>query len=207
MLQLTLMLLLHRQLPQVIYQLVGNLGLRKKNKQMKKLVMLSLLVVISTSCFSQTDTVFKKQQRGFLFLSDYNYLYDYNGTHRRPLGFHDFFYPVKDFNTKLLEDTNVNIGFKNGMRVDFIENRSQLKIKAKSFECIDTSHCYEFRKFYVIPVIIDYSSFEDYEPFVCRRNFYEVQVINGSRLRFEYMHKAIRLIKIKAFPANSRQDD
>jgi len=174
---------------------------------MKNLIILSLLVIISISCFSQPDTVFKKQQRGFLFLSYYNYLYDYDGGHRRPLGFHDFFYPVKDFNEQLLKDNNVNIVFKNGMRVDFIENRSRLKIKAKNFECIDTSHCYEFGKFYVIPVLIDYALFEDYEPFVCRRNFYEVQVTNGSRLRFEYTHKAIRLIKVKAFSANSRQDD
>lgn len=170
----------------------------KKNKQMKSLVMLSLFLVISISCFSQTDTVFKKQQIGFLFLSDYNYLYDYDGIGPRPLGFHDFFYPAKDFNAKLLEDSNVIIVFKNGVRVDFIENRKQLKIKAKSFECIDTSHCYEFGKFYVVPVIIDYDFFEDNHPFVCRRNFYELQVTNGSRLRFEYMHKAIRLIKVRA---------
>ncbi|MFI5128417.1 MAG: hypothetical protein ACHQFX_00435 [Chitinophagales bacterium] len=148
-------------------------------------------------CSAQEDTTLVKKQKGFLFLSSYNYLYDYDGVHARPVGFHDFFYPVNYFNLRMLEDSNISIVFKNGIRVNFLNNRNQLKAKAKKMQCADTSHCYEYDKFYIIPVVIDYKYFSDNWPLICGRNFYEVQVPKGSKARFEYLHKALMPMNIK----------
>jgi hypothetical protein len=177
----------------LIYQQVGNQEeeLHRKNKQMKKFGVI-ILLINSLYCFGQNDTTIVKKQKGFLFLSEYNYLYDYDGGHIRPLGFHDFFFPSDCINVKCFLDSNINIVFRKGLRIDSIsKNRKLLKGKASLFLSIDTSGCYRYDKFYVIPVEIDYLLFEDYEPYVCRRNYFELQVKNGSKLRFEYLHKAI----------------
>ena len=147
-------------------------------------------------CYGQTDTLIKKHQKGFLFLTNHNYQYDWEGAEIRKLGFHDFFFPSECIDTRCFLDSNINLLFKNGIRVDYINNRKQLKNKATVVSCIDTSYCYEYDRFYVIPVVVDYKIFEDYEPFVCRRNYFELQVKNGSRLRFEYLHKAIKPLRI-----------
>lgn len=160
-----------------------------------KYILLPILLLISVSSFAQ-DTVIVKKQKGFLFLTDYNYQYDWDSSEIRPLGFHDFFYPVKNFDNSLLCDSNINVLFKNGVRVDFINNRKPLKEKAMSFTGKDTSNCYQFNKFYILQVEIEYKIFEDYEPYVCRRNSYELQIVNGSKLRFEYLHKAIKPLRI-----------
>lgn len=163
---------------------------------MKRIVISIALFLFCSYCFGQTDTLIKKQQKGFLFLTNYNYQYDCDGCEVRSLGFHDFFFPSDCVNAKCFLDSNINILFKNGIRVDFINNRKSLKSKASVFSCIDTSKCYLYDQFYIIPVVVDYKIFEDYEPFVCRRNYFELQVINGSKLRFEYLHKAIKPLRI-----------
>lgn len=152
---------------------------------------------ISLDCIAQTDTIAVKNQKGFLFLSSHNYLYDYDSTYFRRLGFHDFFFPCEDPGEKLFLDSNISIVFRQGLRVDSIShNRPLLKKKAALLSCIDTSNCYKYDKFYIIPVTINYRVYQDNRPFVCDRNYYELQVINGARLRFEYQHKAIRSIQI-----------
>ena len=147
-------------------------------------------------CFAQADTLIMKQQKGFLFLTNYNYQYDCNGCEVRSLGFHDFFSPSDCINPKCFLDSNMTTVFKNGLRVEFIKNRKPLKDKAAVFACIDTSRCYSFDRFYIIPVTIDYKIFSDYAPYVCRRNYYELEVVKGGRFRFEYLHQAIKPFQI-----------
>ena len=175
-----------------------------ENNRMKHFLVLAFLT-FSISSFSH-DTVEVLKQKGFLFLTNYNYRYDWVGGESRPLGFHDFFYPIKDFDTKILNDSNIQIVFKNGLRVDFINDRKTLKAKAKLFNCFDSSHCYEFYRFYIIPVEIDYKLYEDNWPFICRRNYYELQVERGSSIRFEYLHKAILLTRIKTASENKNKE-
>ncbi len=164
---------------------------------------ISIIFLISLQGISQDTTLIEKQ-KGFLFLTSYNYQYDWKGGESKPLGFHDFFYPVSDFHSKIMLDSNLKIEFKNGVRVDFINGRDLLKNKARVIPCSDTSKCYEFYRFFVLPVLIDYKISEDYEPYVCRRNFYELQVDNGAVLRFEYLHKAIVPIKITPLSENCK---
>jgi hypothetical protein len=169
---------------------------------MKKNLIILISLTFCFSSFSQTDTMMIKKQKGFLFLSNYNYLYDYEQGEVKSVGFFDFFYPSEHFDSKCLLDSNKNTVFKNGIRVEFFKDRKQLKKKAMLFNCVDTSKCYLFENFYVLPVTIDYKIYQDYEPFLCRRNFYELQVINGSKLRFEYLHKAISILRIaESLPA------
>jgi hypothetical protein len=167
---------------------------------MKYLIIITFFLIDSLCCLGQNDTSIVKKQKGFLFLSAYNYMYDYDGGHIKPLGFHDFFYPSSCIDIKCILDSNVNFIFKNGIRVDFFKSRKGIKLKGSSINCIDTSKCYGYNNFYVIPVELDYKLFEDYEPYICRRNFYEIQVASGSKLRFEYLHMAILPIKIVVLP-------
>ena len=160
-------------------------------------VLIVILLFIYVNGFAQTDTILIRKQRGFLFLSNNNYLYDYGGSHSRPLGFHDFFFPINCLNVNCFSDSNMSIIYKRGLRIDLVgDKRKLLKKRAAAYSCIDTSNCYEFDKFYVIPVTIDYKMFEDYEPFVCRRNYFELRVKDGCNLRFEYLHKAINPVVI-----------
>lgn len=149
--------------------------------------------------YGQADTVMVKAQKGFLFLSNYNFQYDYDGGEIRRLGFHDFFFPTESCDFKCLSDTGKGIVFKNGFRVDAIIDRKGLKLKAELFRCIDTTRCYEYDRFYIVPVILNYKLFRDYEPLICRRNYYELRVLDGASLRFEYKHEAITPTKIKVW--------
>jgi hypothetical protein len=45
----------------------------------------------------------------------------------RPTGFYDYFFPAENFDIKSLSDSNRNIIFKNGIRVDFFQGRRSLK--------------------------------------------------------------------------------
>ena len=171
----------------------------------KYLVLLLLLLSEMTIAFSQTDTVIVKKQKGFLFISDYNYQYDYDGSHMRPLGFHDFFFPSNCLNISCFLDSNKAITFKNGLRVDFIMGRSGIKTSSMEVHCTDTSDCYKYKKFYIVPVAIDYKLFEDYEPYVCYRNYYQIQIEKGSFMRFEYLHKAILPIRLEVLQGAKKQ--
>ncbi|GEM_PF-1577760 len=167
---------------------------------MKKILFIvTLLVRLVIVSYGQSDTNVVKEQKGFLFLTNYNYQYDWIGqTEIRPLGFHDFFFPVSNFDSTWFAEPNMTIAFKNGLRVDYIHNRLPLKEAAHLYQGKDTSDCYEYEQFYVIPVTISYKQFKDYEPFVCRRNYFDIQVKEGASLHFEYQHQVIKPISIKA---------
>lgn len=174
-----------------MFNLVGNhVKLLQKNKTMKRLTNITIFLFVSFSCFSQ-DTVLVKKQKGFLFLSKYSYSEnnEYPGE-IKDLGFNDFFFPTNSFSEKLLADSNLFITFKNGIRLEELPNRRKIKKAATQFYCVDTSLCYKNDIFYIIPIIMEGSSY-DYNFEDCRRNYFELQVKNGSKLRFEYLHKAV----------------
>jgi hypothetical protein len=166
---------------------------------MKQLTSITIFLFISFSCFSQ-DTVLVKKQKGFLFLSKYTYSEnnEYPGE-IKDLGFNDFFFPTNCFSEKLFADSNLFITFKNGIRIEELPDRKKIKKAAVKFYCLDSSLCYKNDIFYIIPVIIEgkrYNyNFED-----CRRNYYELEVKDGSRIRFEYLHTAMFPIKITIPP-------
>jgi hypothetical protein len=164
-----------------------------------KTINIIIFFFITFNCFSQ-DTVLVKKQKGFLFLSKYTYSEnnEYPGE-IKDLGFNDFFFPTNCFSDKLFADSNLFITFKNGIRIEELPNRKKLKKAAVKFYCIDSSSCYKNDIFYIVPVIIEGKrygyNFED-----CRRNYYELQVTGGSKLRFEYLHMAILPILIASLP-------
>ncbi|RQO31108.1 hypothetical protein DBR32_10410 [Taibaiella sp. KBW10] len=163
----------------------------------KTITIISLLVSSVFISTAQSDTIVVKEQKGFLFLSTYNYLYDYRGEEMRLLGFHDFFFPVSDFDSNWLTEPNIAISFKKGLRVDSIHNRLPLKNAAFLYKGKDSSDCYEYEQFYILPVIISYKVYSDNWPFVCSRNYFDIQVNDGASLHFEYQHQAIKPIGIK----------
>jgi hypothetical protein len=158
------------------------------------MINLSLLLCV---CHGQSDTIIKKQQKGFLFLSAFNGRYEEFGGHMRPVGFHDFFYPLKDFNEQLFSDSVV---FTDGIRMDFIIGRYGSKKNAIRIYGKDTSRCYHYDSFYVVPVILDFRQYEDSWPFECGRNFYEFASNPGGKIRFEYIHQAADITKLIELP-------
>ncbi|MDR6568830.1 hypothetical protein [Chitinophaga ginsengisegetis] len=161
------------------------------------LILFNLLV--SIKCSAQIDTVVVKKQQGFLFLSAYNYMYDYDGTRNeiKLLGFHDFFYPSDTLGLNKLEGPKGIHVLKNGQRVDFFDKRQLFKEKAKVVACLDTSGCYSFKKFFIVPVIISYKQYKDYEPAICHKPFYELVINKEQSIRFEYLPQAITISSIK----------
>jgi len=157
---------------------------------MKYCLIFLVIFSFSSRSFSQ-DTIIVDKLKGILFLSDYNFQYDWDSSEIRPVGFHDFFYPIDTFDFNLLTKKSSDIIFKNGIRVDFIYNRKVIKEKAKAFECIDTSRCYTYTKFYLIPVEVTCTIYSDNWPLICNREYYNLNIINGSQLKFEYHHEAM----------------
>jgi len=158
---------------------------------MKRLIINTFVLLACFNGFAQTDTTLIKKQKGFLFLSSYNYLYDEASGEMRPAGFADYFFLSDNFDKKCFLDSNKNISFKNGVRVEFFKSRNQLKSKAVLFNCKEESNCYEYDKFYIIPVEIDYKLYEDNWPLACRSEFFDIEIIKGSKLRFYHQHKAV----------------
>lgn len=156
-----------------------------------------LLLIWSCSATAMPDTAIVRQQKGILFLSSYNDDYDYNGAEVKSVGFFDYFYPdsasIKDYKLRGCS----KVFFKKGVRVDRFDQRNSLKAIATELSCYDSSHCYYFDKFYLVPVIVTYKVYDDYWPFLCRRNFYELKFVDSGIIKFEYEHKLIKIITIK----------
>ena len=161
-----------------------------------KIILACLLCVFVSVCVGQTDTTVFKQQKGFLFLSKQHHIYDWPNGDEVRTGFNDYFFPSDAFNKDCVLDSNKSVSFKNGLRVDFFETRNQLKSKSTPFNCKDKTGCYEYDKFYILPVIVDYKLYIDNWPPACRSDFFDIEVSNGSALRFYHQRKAITSIKI-----------
>ncbi|WP_343703077.1 hypothetical protein [Chitinophaga sp.] len=172
---------------------------------MRFFISISILFFYAEKCFSQKDTLIR-EEFGILFLSAHNYMYDYDGTANevKLLGFHDFFYPfASDALDKVLNPVP-NLQLRNGRRVEYFDQRSFLKQKATEVNCIDTSRCYLYDSFYVLPVIIYYKEFSDYEPVLCGKNKYSLMMTKKQRaINFEYLPKAIQVIKIDILKSKS----
>lgn len=164
-----------------------------------KVFLTAFNLFVFATCSAQIDTVSVIKKQGFLFLSAYNYMYNYDATRTeiKLLGFHDFFYASDTLSLNALEGFKRVHLLKNGLRVDFFEERQLLKEKAEIVTCIDTSGCYSFDKFFIIPVIISYKQYKDYEPAVCHQPFYELVVYDKQSIRFEYLSQAIAISSVK----------
>lgn len=171
---------------------------------MKKIFFVIVICLSNVCIAQQKDTVWVKEQKGFLFLSEHNFQYDYHGEESRPLGFHDFFFPGECLDSLYMVDSNKAITFRNGLRIDYIHNRLPLKEQATMFRGKDTSICYVYDRFYIMPVIISYKQAEDYWPFECRRNYFDIQVEQGAALHFEYRHQMIKPATIVPIKKNSQ---
>jgi hypothetical protein len=166
-----------------------------QNKKMKKIIKLILVTLSSLNTFAQPDTTLNKKQKGFLFLSSYSLNYDHTESEIKSYGFSDYFFSSENFDKNCFLDSSKSISFKNGVRVEFFKNRNQLKTKALKFDC-KNNQCYFYDSFYVVPVILDYKLFEDTWPIDCRSEFFDINIDNGSQLRFYHQRKAIIPTKI-----------
>lgn len=165
---------------------------------MKFLVSIFILFFCVGKCFSQKDTLIRKE-RGILFLSAHNYMYDYDGAANeiKLLGFHDFFYPFAGDRLGKIVNPVKDLQLRNGRRIEYFDQRPFLKQKATQVKCIDTSMCYRYDSFYVLPVIIYYKEFSDYEPALCGKNKYSLMIAEKQHIiSFEYLPRAIQVIKI-----------
>ena len=174
---------------------------------MKKLINNLLILTVYINGFGQTDTSVTKKQKGFLFLSSYNYLYDERRGETKQIGFHDYFFPSNIFDKNCFLDSTKSISFQNGVRVEFFKNRILLKNKALLFNCKAKSGCYEYEKFYIIPVTINYKRYEDNWPLACRSELFDIEVIKGSNLRFYHYHKAIIPTRIITFQITKKKNN
>ena len=160
---------------------------------MRAIIIYSVCILLTFKGFAQTDTIVENDVKGFLFLSNYHGQYDFKGGEVNPLGFHDFFFPVKKFHTSWFSEENMALEFKNGLRVEFIDKRNLLKEIASIYKGKDSSQCYYFNQFYVVPVMISYKKFNDNWPVECDRTYFDFKVENGPAVHFEYLRKAICL--------------
>lgn len=158
--------------------------------------LLAILMYLAIPGFSQTDTAIVRNQSGFLFLSSYNYKYDEPLGHMKPIGFPDFFFPTSSFSSEVFSDSNVTINFKNGVRVEFLNNRNLLKSKATLFNCDDDNACYSYTNFYILPVSIAYKIYEDNWPLNCKSGFFYLKINGVNEVKFNFSHKAIIVQKV-----------
>lgn len=163
---------------------------------MNKYLTIILILLYSQLSFGQNNTIKSSRQKGLLVLSSYNYLYDYDGGHTRFIGFHDFFFPTDKISCYDFTDSCLLYMLKNGIRVDSIPDRQKLKTKNYQFLCYDSSKCYIYKDIYFIPVDIVFSEFEDYMPFKCERNYFDIRILKGSSFHFEYRHAAINIQRL-----------
>lgn len=169
-----------------------------------RIIKILILILISSNCFAQDTTVLKKQ-KGFLFLSSQHYMYDWPNGDEMRTGFSDYFFPSENFDKNCFLDSNKSISFKNGVRVEFFKSRNQLKSKSIKLNCTNNG-CYFYDSFYVIPVVIDYKLFKDDWPLDCRSEFFDIDVIKGSKLRFYHERRAIAPTKVTAIlPVDNRK--
>lgn len=169
---------------------------------MKFYISLVNLLFIVNYCFSQTDTL-TREQRGILFLSAHNYMYDYDGAANevKLLGFHDFFYPSADKAAKEIANGSKNLCLNNGVRVDYFYLRPSLKKSAISINCLDTTKCYRYNKFYLVPVVIKYKEYIDSEPGICGKHQYDLIVSGSHTVRFKYNSRAIMITSVRQIKA------
>ncbi|WP_343745790.1 hypothetical protein [Chitinophaga sp.] len=109
-----------------------------------------------------------------------------------------------------MDSLSVKSVLKNGLRVDFFDKRQAIKKEAIEIFCSDTTGCYGFKIFYIIPVVVTYKQYKDFEPLICNRPVYELLIDNRHPVRFEYLSQAIAISSIqenKTFNTKKRKVD
>jgi hypothetical protein len=172
---------------------------------MNKIIIAIFILGVHLNVLAQTDTIVIKNQKGFLFLSNYNYLYDKSSGEIRDIGFHDYFFPSNKFNKNWFIDSSKNFSFKKGLRVEFFKSRNMLKRKALLFKCVNQNNCYFYDNFYIIPVTINYKLYNDNWPLACRSNLFDIEVIGGSKLRFYHNENAIIPLRVSLINTNPKK--
>lgn len=167
---------------------------------MREIGIIIILIFFSGTVLGQNPKGVNKQ-KGFLFISAYNYRYDWNGEHTRPLGFHDFFFPGQNFVTSSKIKTTI---FTDGIRVDSIPQRFYVKNKSLKVFGIDTSQCYKYDSFYVVPVQISYREIEEYKPLVCLKVSFLIQQGPIQRI-IEYDKRAMVITEILLYPDEKKK--
>lgn len=177
------------------------MGRQYKNEEKMKQIIISLILILSgLHCKAQSGMQCERKA-GVLFLSKHNFQYDWvdGYSETRSLGFHDFFFPLND-PKKGLPDSSGAIIFKNGVRIDYIENRASIKAKAKKIACpkvTDSTRCYPFDEFYMVPVEMEYQFFNDYESDVCAGSKFNITTSGGMNVRFSYLKIGVKPKRIK----------
>lgn len=164
---------------------------------MKAVIFVILYFLQICSAFGQHDTQVTKSQKGYLFLSSQHYMYDWPNGDEIRTGFHDYFFPIDSFNMKSFIDSSKTFVLNKGLRVEFFKSRNQLKKSATKFNCKDTSGCYAYDKFYIIPIEIDFKVFFDNWPPACRKEYFNIEIRNGAKVILFHQQKAIQILKIK----------
>jgi len=85
------------------------------------------------------------------------------------------------------------------VRLDFFEERETLKSKAQKVFGKDTAGCYGFDSFYVLPVIVNFKEYKDYEPSICKKRFYIIKT-EGKEVWFAYFPTAATITKVTVLP-------
>jgi len=157
---------------------------------MFRVLIIVVFQLLANCAFSQSDTVTKKLQKGFVFISDYNFLYDYSGGHWRPVGFHDYFFPTDDNNIEQLMDSNKTFSFTDGRHIQFFPERFYYKKIAKQLP-VEPTDCYIERKLYVVPVVMEFKEYKDNWPPACETNSYRLKIVGGGASVLKYLPKLL----------------
>lgn len=175
---------------------------QNKNIAMKRNIFIIVILASCINSFAQTDTTIKKSVRGFVFIPSYHSDYDYKKCCPGEIipGYNDYFFPISNPNIKLLTDSNIELAFKNCIRIEKNNFHEKIKEQATRFRSIDTTwntHWYYLDTFYIVPVIIDYKVFKDDFPKMMSQDSFEMQVTGGAKIFFYPKREAMIPIKIQ----------
>lgn len=175
-----------------------------QNSNMKFIVSIIIvcLTIQANYCKAQNDTLVKKSVRGLYFIPAYHFLYDYKKCCPGEIipAYHDYFFPTEIINIDLLKDSNIEISFKNCIRIEMNNFHEKVKVKAIQLNCIDTTtimQWYYLDTFYIVPVEIDYKVFKDDFPKMMSQDSFAMQVTNGAKIYFYPKREAMLPINIK----------
>lgn len=113
--------------------------------------------------------------------------------------YNDYFFPISNPNINLLRDVNIELLFKNCVRIENNALRSNIKRQATKFVVIDTvfkTHWYGLDTIYIAPVVMDYKMYGDNFPKMMSQDNFELQIINGAKIYFYPKRTALVPIKI-----------
>lgn len=124
-----------------------------------KAILLIIGLFTWVSAWSQQTSPIRIEQKGWLFLSDTNFVYNRieSGDVVLQPTFPDLFFPCKD-GCKFSVSNLILFNMKKeaGIILPYFSNRDSLLSSAIEIPCYDSSGCYPFKKIFIIPVKINY---------------------------------------------------